>query len=99
MSNLIPGNQKHLTLNDRLYIEHALDEGRSFRDIAKYLCKDPTTVMAVATQRTFAVFRPSISTMLISHSENTLVSHYYGTFKNIKPAALALSAYAILFAS
>ena len=44
MSNLIPGNQKHLTLNDRLYIEHALDEGRSFRDIAKYLCKDPTTI-------------------------------------------------------
>lgn len=44
MSNLIPGNQKHLTLNDRLYIEHALDEDRSFRDIAKYLCKDPTTI-------------------------------------------------------
>lgn len=44
MSNLIPGNQKHLTLNDRLYIEHALDEGHSFRDIAKYLCKDPTTI-------------------------------------------------------
>lgn len=44
MSNLIPGNQKHLTLNDRLYIEHALDDGRSFRDIAKYLCKDPTTI-------------------------------------------------------
>ena len=44
MSNLIPGNQKHLTLNDRLYIEHALDEGRSFRDIAKYLCKDPTMI-------------------------------------------------------
>ena len=44
MSNLIPGNQKHLTLNDRLYIEHALDDGRSFRDIAKFLCKDPTTI-------------------------------------------------------
>ena len=44
MSNLIPGNQKPLTLNDRLYIEHALDDGRSFRDIAKYLCKDPTTI-------------------------------------------------------
>lgn len=99
MSNLIPGNQKHLTLNDRLYIEHALDEGRSFRDIAKYLCKDPTTVMAVAKQGTFAVFRPSIPTMLISHSENTLVSHYYGTFKSIKLAVLTLSTYATLFAS
>lgn len=44
MSNLVPGNQKHLTLNDRLYIEHSLDEGISFRDIAKFLCKDPTTI-------------------------------------------------------
>jgi len=44
MSNLIPGNQKHLTLEDRLYIEHNLDEGKSFKDIAKYICKDPTTI-------------------------------------------------------
>ena len=32
MSNLVPGNQKHLTLNERLYIESALNEGESFRD-------------------------------------------------------------------
>ena len=44
MSNLIPGNQKHLTLKDRLYIEDSLNEGMSFKDIARYLCKDPTTV-------------------------------------------------------
>lgn len=44
MSNLVPGNQKHLTLNERLYIESALNEGESFRDIAKHLCKDPTTI-------------------------------------------------------
>ena len=34
MSKLIPGNQKHLSLDDR----------RSLKDIAKFLCKDPTTV-------------------------------------------------------
>lgn len=34
MSNLIPGNQKHLTLEDRLYIEKALSNGTSFKDIA-----------------------------------------------------------------
>lgn len=44
MSKYIPGNQKHLTLNDRKYIERSLNEGLSFRDIARFLCKDPTTV-------------------------------------------------------
>ena len=44
MSKYIPGNQKHLTLDDRLYIEHSLNDGVSFKDIAKFLCKDPTTI-------------------------------------------------------
>ena len=44
MSNLIPGNNKHLTLQDREYIASCLNEGMSFRNIAKYLCKDPTTI-------------------------------------------------------
>jgi len=44
MSNLIPGNNKHLTLEDRQYIEKSLNESKSFREISKYLCKDPTTI-------------------------------------------------------
>ena len=44
MSNYIPGNQKHLTLNDRKYIERALNDGQTYKDIARYLCKDPTTI-------------------------------------------------------
>jgi IS30 family transposase len=44
MSRLIPGNQKHLTLDDRFYIEKSLDQGLSFLDISKYLCKDPSTI-------------------------------------------------------
>ena len=44
MSNLIPGNNKHLSLKDREYIAEALNENVSFKDIAKYLCKDPTTI-------------------------------------------------------
>lgn len=44
MSNLIPGNQKHLTLEDRLYIEESLNNNKSFKDIAKFLCKDPSTI-------------------------------------------------------
>lgn len=44
MSKYIPGNQKHLTLEDRIYIENSLNRGCSFKDIAKFLCKDPTTI-------------------------------------------------------
>ena len=44
MSNLIPGNQKHLTLKNRIYIEDSLNQGLSFKEIAIHLCKDPTTI-------------------------------------------------------
>lgn len=44
MCKLIPGNQKHLTLDNRIYIEKSLDNNMPFREIAKYLCKDPSTI-------------------------------------------------------
>lgn len=44
MSKYILGNQKHLTLEDRIYIENELNRGTTFKDIAKFLCKDPTTI-------------------------------------------------------
>lgn len=44
MSKYIPGNQKHLSLDDRKYIEKSLNQGLSFKETAKYLCKDPTTI-------------------------------------------------------
>ncbi len=44
MSNLIPGNQKHLTEQDRVFIEKSLDKNMPFSEIAKYLCKDPSTI-------------------------------------------------------
>lgn len=44
MSKYIPGNQKHLSLEDRKYIERSLNLGTSFKDIARFLCKDPTTI-------------------------------------------------------
>ena len=40
MPNLIHGNHKHLTLEDRLFIEKFLNEHKSFREIDGYLCKD-----------------------------------------------------------
>lgn len=37
-------NQKHLTLEDRNYIEQALNQGMTFKEIGKFLSKDPTTI-------------------------------------------------------
>lgn len=36
--------QKHLTLEDRNYIEQALNQDMTFKEIAKFLSKDPTTI-------------------------------------------------------
>ena len=44
MSKFIPGNQKHLTLEDRIFIQNELNKGTTFKDIARFLCKDPTTI-------------------------------------------------------
>lgn len=33
-----------MVLDDRKYIENSLNEGLSFKEIAKYLCKDPSTI-------------------------------------------------------
>ncbi len=44
MSRYIPGNQKHFTLENRIYIENELNKGTSFKDIAKFLCKDPVAI-------------------------------------------------------
>lgn len=37
-------NQKHLTLEDRNYIEQALNQDMSFKEIGKFLSKDPSTI-------------------------------------------------------
>ncbi len=44
MSRKVKGNQKHMTKNDRTYIEEALQRNMNFKEIAKYLSKDPTTI-------------------------------------------------------
>ncbi len=38
------GNHQHLTLSDRIYIEQGLERRISFKDIAKFIAKDPTTI-------------------------------------------------------
>ncbi|WP_313585286.1 helix-turn-helix domain-containing protein, partial [Lacrimispora sp.] len=44
MSNRPTGNHKHLTLSQRISIEHSLAEGKSFREIAALTGKDPSTI-------------------------------------------------------
>ena len=45
MSNYIPGNQKHLTLNDRLYIENELAKGTLIQISFASLGKSESTVI------------------------------------------------------
>lgn len=44
MCKFIPGNQKHMTMDQRIIIEKGLDQGSSLRSIALQLGKDPTTI-------------------------------------------------------
>lgn len=44
MSNPALSKGKHLTLEDRMYIEDALDEKYTLKEIAAILEKDPTTI-------------------------------------------------------
>lgn len=54
MSNNTSGNQKHLTLDDRIHIEKSLDKGLTFKDIALSLKKDPTTI-AKEVKKNFSI--------------------------------------------
>ena len=44
MASKINGNQKHLREIDREYIEAALTKGLTFKEISRFLSKDPTTI-------------------------------------------------------
>ena len=44
MSKKIRGNGSHLSLDDRFKIEQYLNKKQTFKEIAKIVCKDPTTV-------------------------------------------------------
>lgn len=51
MSRSIKGNQKHLSDEERAYIEDALGKNLYFKEIAKYLLKDPTTISKEVKKR------------------------------------------------
>ena len=43
----------HLTLDDRIYIQNALERGLTFKDMSRYLKKDPTTISKEIKKRRF----------------------------------------------
>ena len=54
MSKSITGNQKHMTMDNRVAIEKGLDASLSLRSIAMQLGKDPTTIAKeIKKHRTF----------------------------------------------
>ena len=70
-------NQKHLTLEDRNYIEQALNQNMNFKEIAKFLSKDPTTISKEVKKHRIRK-EPSGFT-----GTNICIKRYFCTKKNV----------------
>ena len=75
MSKYIPGNHKHLTLENRIYIEEQLNRGASFKDIARFLCKDPSTISREVKKYRYAAWEHLRST-LFHNAKNFCVKRF-----------------------
>lgn len=105
MSKYIPGNHKHLTASDRLYIERALNDGISFKEIARHLCKDPSTISKEVRAHRLSDFYPGrglflnaktfVSTVSIA-KRKTSVERLSFVISNALPALRATSTARIL---
>ena len=62
MSKLIKGNQRHMSLDDRIYIEQALEKSMTFKDISIFVRKDPTTISKEVKKRRVLKIRSSFNT-------------------------------------
>lgn len=81
MSKYIPGNHKHLTASDRLYIERALNDGISFKEIARHLCKDPSTISKEVRAHRLSDFYPGRGLFL--NAKNFCVHRFHCQKKNV----------------
>ena len=81
MSKYIPGNHRHLTTADRQYMERALDSGTSFKEIAKYLCKDPSTISKEVRAHRLSEYYPGKGLFL--NAKNFCVHRYHCQRKNV----------------
>lgn len=81
MSKYIPGNHKHLTASDRLFIERALNDGISFKEIACCLCKDPSTISKEVRSRRLSDFYPGRGLFL--NAKNFCIHRFHCQKKNV----------------
>lgn len=81
MSNYIPGNYKHLTPSDRLYIERALNDDISFKEIARYFCKDPSTISKEIRTHRLSDFYPGRGLFL--NAKNFCIHWFHCQKKNV----------------
>ena len=81
MSKYILGNHKHLTAADRLYIERQLNVGSSFKDIARYLCKDPSTISKEIRAHRLSDFYPGRGLFL--NAKNFCIHRFHCQKKNV----------------
>lgn len=81
MGKYIPGNHKHLTAADRLYIERALNDGISFKEIARCLCKDPSTISREVRAHRLSDFYPGRGLFL--NAKNFCIHRFYCQKKNV----------------
>ena len=74
-------NQKHLTLSDRIVIEQSLNEGKSFKSIAKQLHKDPTTISKeIRKNRTIKTRKDSSKVIKCDNSKECTVQKLCSRF-------------------
>ncbi len=81
ISKFIPGNHKHLTSADRLYIERQLNAGTSFKEIARYLCKDPSTISKEICSHRLSDFYPGKGLFL--NAKNFCIHRFHCQKKNV----------------
>ena len=89
MSKYIPGNQKHLTLEDRVYIENELAKGTSFKNIAAFLCNVLTAFLIGITKELFIMpetFAPIVTIVKRPMS----VERYFFVVLNVLPVQHAI---------
>ncbi len=81
MSKYIPENHKHLTAADRFYIERQLNSGSSFKDIARYLCKDPSAISKEVRSHRLSAFYPGRGLFL--NAKNFCIHRFHCQKKNV----------------
>lgn len=72
-------NQKHLTLEDRNYIEQALTQNMTFKEIGKFLSKDPTTISKEVRKHRIRKQQNTFN----NHSANVCTKRFNCSKKNI----------------